>query len=127
MLIVEGSNKVSWVLLFIGVRGVASFGPAWPHRLANRQRRSKENKSREPDRWTGGRLRWLREYAGWKRQQFSTTRNAFATAAGAGVDYRLTDHIARKPFQVEYVTSQFNGTNGIGTHQNEVRYSAGVV
>ena len=27
----------------------------------------------------------------------STTQNAFATAAGGGVDYQLTDHIAIKP------------------------------
>src|SRR5579871_3865702 len=63
----------------------------------------------------------------WNNPQYSTTQNAFATAAGGGVDYRLSNHIAIKPLQVEYVTSQFSGTNGIGSHQNDVRYSAGVV
>jgi len=63
----------------------------------------------------------------WNNPQYSATQNAFATAAGGGVDYRLSNHIAIKPLQVEYVTSQFSGTNGIGSHQNDVRYSAGVV
>ena len=44
-----------------------------------------------------------------------------------GVDYRLTDHIAIKPFQVEYLMTQLNSTDGFGSHQNGVRYSAGVV
>ncbi len=63
----------------------------------------------------------------------STTQNAFATAAGGGVDYRLTDRIAIKPIQVEYVMTQFDSaalggsTKGFGNHQNDVRYSAGVV
>ena len=63
----------------------------------------------------------------WNNPQFSTTQNAFATAAGVGLDYRLTDHIAIKPIQVEYVMTQLNSANGFGSHQNDVRYSAGVV
>ena len=63
----------------------------------------------------------------WNNPQYSTTQNAFATAAGGGLDYRLTDHIAIKPIQVEYLMTQLNSANGFGSHQNGVRYSAGVV
>ena len=63
----------------------------------------------------------------------SNTQNSFATAAGGGLDYVLTKHIAIKPIQVEYVTTQFDSaslggsTKGFGSHQNDVRYSGGVV
>ena len=57
----------------------------------------------------------------------STTQNAFATAAGGGLDYRLTNRIAIKPIQVEYVMTQIDSARGFGSHQNDVRYSAGVV
>ena len=63
----------------------------------------------------------------------SNTQNAFATAAGGGLDYNLTRRIAIKPIQVEYVMTQFDSarlggsTQGFGSHQNDVRYSAGVV
>jgi hypothetical protein len=57
----------------------------------------------------------------------STTQNAFATAAGGGLDYQLTNHIAIKPIQVEYVMTQIDSARGFGSHQNDVRYSAGVV
>lgn len=63
----------------------------------------------------------------------SNTQNAFATAAGGGLDYRLTNRIAIKPIQVEYVMTQFDSarlggsTRSFGSHQNDVRYSAGVV
>ena len=52
---------------------------------------------------------------------------------GGGVDYRLTDRIAIKPIQVEYLMTQFDSaalggsTKGFGNHQNDVRDSAGVV
>jgi hypothetical protein len=63
----------------------------------------------------------------------STTANAFASAAGGGLDYKLTKRVAIKPIQVEYVMTQLNSeslggsTKGFGNHQNDVRYSAGVV
>ena len=57
----------------------------------------------------------------------STTQNAFATAAGGGLDYNLNNRIAIKPIQVEYVMTQIDSANGFGSHQNDVRYSAGVV
>ena len=46
---------------------------------------------------------------------------------------KWTKHIAIKPIQVEYVTTQFNSarlggsTMSFGGHQNDIRYSAGVV
>lgn len=61
------------------------------------------------------------------------TQNKFATAAGGGVDYNLTRRISLKPIQVEYVATQFDsqqigGNVGtLGSHQNNIRYSAGVV
>ena len=57
----------------------------------------------------------------------STTQNAFATAAGGGLDYKLTRRIALKPIQVEYVMTQIDSTQGLGNHQNDIRYSGGVV
>jgi len=57
----------------------------------------------------------------------STSQNAFATAAGGGLDYNLNRRISIKPIQVEYVMTQIDSTRGFGSHQNDVRYSAGVV
>ncbi|HUA83890.1 MAG TPA: outer membrane beta-barrel protein [Bryobacteraceae bacterium] len=62
----------------------------------------------------------------WSGPGYTTTQNAFATAAGGGLDYRFTDHVSLKPIQVEYVMTQINAANGFGSHQNDVRYSAGV-
>lgn len=57
----------------------------------------------------------------------STTQSGFAFATGGGVDYNLTQRISIKPIQVEYLRTQVNSTNGFGNHQNDVRYSAGIV
>jgi hypothetical protein len=61
----------------------------------------------------------------------NTTQNGFATAAGGGLDYNLTKRISVKPIQVEYVMTQLDtaalGVKHFGNHQNDVRYSAGVV
>lgn len=60
-------------------------------------------------------------------------QNAFNFALGGGLDYQLTNHIAIKPIQVEYLRSEFNSeklgdsTSSFGDHQNGVRYSAGIV
>src|SRR6266852_6671821 len=56
-----------------------------------------------------------------------TTQNAFATAAGGGLDYNLTKRIAIKPIQVEYVMTQIDSARGFGSHQNDVRCSGGIV
>jgi opacity protein-like surface antigen len=64
---------------------------------------------------------------------FQQNQNAFATAAGGGLDFNLNKRISIKPIQVEYVMTQFDSaklggsTAGFGDHQNDVRYSAGVV
>jgi hypothetical protein len=63
----------------------------------------------------------------------SQTQNAFATAAGGGLDINSTEHVSVKPIQVDYVMTQFDSarlggsTQGFGDHQNDIRYSAGVV
>ena len=63
----------------------------------------------------------------------SNTQNAFAMAVGGGLDYKVSKHIAIKPIQVEYVLTRFNSANlggstqSFGDHQNDIRYSAGVV
>jgi opacity protein-like surface antigen len=57
----------------------------------------------------------------------ANTKNAFAMAAGGGLDYGLTRHIAINPIQVEYVLTKFNSTDRFGGVQNDIRYSAGVV
>jgi len=63
----------------------------------------------------------------WGGQDYSRTQDGFAMAVGGGVDYRLTNRIAIKPAQVEYVLTRINSTTGFGGHQNDIRYSAGVV
>ena len=57
----------------------------------------------------------------------STTQNAFAMASGGGLDWTVSKHIAIKPIQVEYMMTQIDSTKGFGRHQNDVRYSGGVV
>src|ERR1700739_2410694 len=63
----------------------------------------------------------------------SQKQNAFATAAGGGLDITLTKHVSIKPIQVEYLMTQLDSadlggsTQGFGDHQNDIRYSAGVV
>jgi len=75
----------------------------------------------------GGGYGWAGESAN------NRTQNKFTTAAGGGLDYNLTRHISLKPIQVEYVATQFDseqiGGNlkTFGSHQNNIRYSAGVV
>jgi hypothetical protein len=56
----------------------------------------------------------------------SISSNAFATAAGGGLDYNWSRLISIKPIQLEYVMTQI-GASGSASRQNDVRYSAGVV
>jgi opacity protein-like surface antigen len=54
--------------------------------------------------------------------------NSFAAAIGGGVDFKLTDHIALKPLQVEYFMTQLPSTfANVNQVQNNLRYSAGIV
>jgi hypothetical protein len=57
----------------------------------------------------------------------ASSQNAFATAAGGGLDYNWSRHISIKPIQVEYVTTQIGSPDGAPSHQNDARYSAGFV
>jgi opacity protein-like surface antigen len=57
-----------------------------------------------------------------------TSENTFAAALGGGVDFRLTDHIAIKPIQLEYFMTQLPSSfANVNQVQNNLRYSAGVV
>lgn len=57
-----------------------------------------------------------------------TSENTFAAAIGGGIDYRLTDHLAIKPIQVEYLMTQLPSTfANVNEVQNNLRYSAGIV
>jgi len=60
--------------------------------------------------------------------QFTTNQNAFAAAFGGGLDVNLTNRIALKPIQVEYLMTQLPGlTSSTDSIQNNIRYSAGLV
>lgn len=56
------------------------------------------------------------------------TQNAFAMTAGGGVDYKLFDHFAIRPFQAEYLLTRFHEGTLVGNrNQNNVRISTGFV
>lgn len=59
--------------------------------------------------------------------RLSTSQNNFAAAFGGGLDITLTNHIALKPIQVEYLTAQIPTDGNLRYSQNNLRYSAGVV
>jgi hypothetical protein len=60
----------------------------------------------------------------------SATRDAFALAAGGGVDYKIGHRLALRLAQFDYLRTSFN-FNGVAnylpTSQNNFRYSAGIV
>jgi len=57
-----------------------------------------------------------------------TSQNNFAAAFGGGLDVAVTNHIAIKPFQLEWMTTQVNNSAAnLNYVQNNLRYSAGVV
>jgi outer membrane immunogenic protein len=57
----------------------------------------------------------------------SGSDNAFAMSLGAGVDYRLMDHLAFRPIKLDYLMTRFSET-GIGNQtQNNLRVSTGIV
>lgn len=51
--------------------------------------------------------------------------NVFAAAIGGGVDFTLTSHIAIRPAQLDYYLTRFD--NGSNDHQNNLRYSGGII
>jgi len=52
----------------------------------------------------------------------STSDSSFAMAFGGGADYEMTNHVAIRLIQAEYLYTKFGGT-----HQNNGRISAGIV
>lgn len=51
--------------------------------------------------------------------------NSFALTAGGGLDLRIARHWALRPAQLDYFLTRFS--NGVNDHQNNLRFSAGVV
>jgi outer membrane immunogenic protein len=51
--------------------------------------------------------------------------NAFAMAAGGGIDLRLSEHFAFRVIQADYYYTRF--PNGVNDHQNNLRVGAGLV
>ena len=52
----------------------------------------------------------------------SASDSSFAMAFGGGADYEMTNHVAIRLIQAEYLYTKFGGT-----HQNNGRISAGIV
>ena len=46
-------------------------------------------------------------------------------SVGGGVDFKVSEHFAVRPIQAEYFRTNF--TDGARNHQNDFRYSAGIV
>ncbi len=57
----------------------------------------------------------------------TNSQNDFAAAIGGGVDIAVTNRIAVKPIQVEYLMSEVTPGAGVNFAQNNLRYSAGLV
>jgi opacity protein-like surface antigen len=55
----------------------------------------------------------------------SGSENAFAMAAGGGLDIKMSPHIHIRPVQAEYFMTTFKDLNN--NRQNNFRYSAGIV
>jgi opacity protein-like surface antigen len=53
------------------------------------------------------------------------TTNAFAMAAGGGLDFNVSKHISVRPMQAEYFMTKF--ADGLNNRQNNFRFSTGVV
>ena len=51
--------------------------------------------------------------------------NAFAMAVGGGVDFNASEHLAIRPFQVEYFLTKFS--DGNNNRQNNLLVSTGIV
>ena len=49
------------------------------------------------------------------------TANSFAMALGGGADYRMTEHLALRLIEVDYLYTHF-----AGTRQNDARIEAGI-
>jgi len=57
----------------------------------------------------------------------TNSQNAFAMAAGGGVDVRLGKHVSFRPIGLDYfLTRLYNPVNSNDHNQNNLRYSAGI-
>lgn len=66
-------------------------------------------------------------HAGARITGASSSDNAFATAFGGGVDYKLSDHISIRPAKVDYLLSRFKETGPSAQTQNNLRVSTGIL
>jgi len=57
----------------------------------------------------------------------TNSANAFALTIGGGLDYKLTNHLAIRPAQVDYLITRFNEFATGTQRQNNVRVSTGIV
>jgi len=55
-----------------------------------------------------------------------TSQNNFAMSFGGGLNYVVNDHLALRPFQLDYVGTRLKPASA-GYTQNDLRYSAGIV
>jgi len=62
---------------------------------------------------------------GGRERGASTSLNAFALTAGGGVDFQISEHLAIRPVQAEYLLTKF--MDGASNRQNNFRYSAGII
>lgn len=67
---------------------------------------------------------------GWNPGAFfpatGTSQNNFAMAFGGGLNVRMSDHLALRPFEVDYFATRLTPAN-VSYLQNDLRYAAGVV
>jgi opacity protein-like surface antigen len=64
-------------------------------------------------------------FGGTRTIDISPSQNAFAMTVGGGVDFKISEHFAIRPFQTEYLLTKF--TVNANKRQNNFRYSAGII
>jgi len=55
------------------------------------------------------------------------SNNAFAAATGVGLDVVVNHRISIRPFEMDYLYTDFNSNSGLAANQNSWRYLGGVV
>jgi OmpA family len=55
------------------------------------------------------------------------SNNSFAGAAGLGLDIAVSQHVSLRPFEIDYLYTNFNGNLGLTANQNSWRYLGGMV
>jgi hypothetical protein len=55
------------------------------------------------------------------------SNNTFAAAAGLGLDFKVNQHFTIRPFQMDYLYTNFSGDLKLTQNQNSWRYLGGVV